>query len=134
MPGVADKGMEQLVDDKVEAFWKGIEGGANKRGQIVVTFSEKKPKKSWFQVYTGEEEVPWEYWVINAEIRQPKTERDRQLFEANLTTTLSRTLQIILTHTSSETGRAAVPLMTNSSGISPFPFRLAVKVAGVEIG
>lgn len=53
-PGVADEGMEHLVDEKVEAFWKGIDGGVNKRGQITVTFSEKRPKKSWFQVYAGE--------------------------------------------------------------------------------
>jgi hypothetical protein len=33
-PGVSDAGMEQLVDEKVEAFWKGIEGDANKRGQV----------------------------------------------------------------------------------------------------
>jgi hypothetical protein len=31
---VSDAGMEQLVNEKVEAFWKGIEGGANKRGQV----------------------------------------------------------------------------------------------------
>lgn len=75
--------MEQLVNDKVDIFWKGIESGTNKRGQvhiprlflgpplaltfssaqILVTFSEKKPKKSsWFQVYVGEEDVPWEQW------------------------------------------------------------------------
>lgn len=47
--------MESLVDEKVDAFWKGVDGGASKSGQIVVTFSEKKPKKTtWFQVYAGE--------------------------------------------------------------------------------
>jgi hypothetical protein len=47
--------MENLVDEKVDAFWKGVDGGASKSGQIIVTFSEKKPKKStWFQVYAGE--------------------------------------------------------------------------------
>ena len=47
--------MESLVDEKVDAFWKGVDGGANKNGQIIVTFSEKKPKKStWFQVYAAE--------------------------------------------------------------------------------
>ena len=28
--------MEQLVSDKVDTFWKGIEGGVNKRGQVRV--------------------------------------------------------------------------------------------------
>lgn len=74
--------MESLVDEKVDAFWKGVDGGASKSGQIIVTFSEKKQKKTtWFQVYAGEvhlfslpirtpgayhrflqEEVPWEQW------------------------------------------------------------------------
>ncbi|TFY55292.1 hypothetical protein EVJ58_g8340 [Rhodofomes roseus] len=72
-PGVDDPEMKQLVDDKVEAFWKSIEGGYNKRGQIIVTFSEKRPRKTWFIM--GEEEIPWEQWIINAEIRQPTPEK-----------------------------------------------------------
>ncbi|GAW07087.1 duf1649 domain protein [Lentinula edodes] len=72
-----DAEMGQLVEEKVELFWKGIEEGMSKRGQIIITFSEKRPKKSWFQVYVGEEDVPWEQWIINAEIQQP---RDRDYF------------------------------------------------------
>ena len=29
--------MEQLVSEKVDTFWKGIEGGMNKRGQVRFT-------------------------------------------------------------------------------------------------
>jgi len=134
MPGVADPEMEQLVREKVDAFWKGIESGASKRGRILVTFSEKRPKKSWFQVYMGEEEVPWEQWVINAEVRQPKSERDRQNFNTALASTLSKSLHTMLTHTSSERGRTAVPLITNAAGISPFPIKITVTVGGVEVG
>ncbi|KAG2739834.1 DUF1649-domain-containing protein [Suillus brevipes Sb2] len=133
MPGVSDPEMEQLVTEKVDIFWKGIESGANKRGQIIVTFSEKRAKKSWFQVYVGEEDVPWEQWIVNAEMRQPKSE-DRQEFNANLASTLLKALNVMLTHTSSERGRTAVPLITNATGISPFPIKIAVKVGGVEIG
>ena len=51
--------MESLVDEKVDAFWKGVDAGASKSGQIIVTFSEKKPKKTtWFQVYAGEVRPP----------------------------------------------------------------------------
>ena len=47
--------MESLVDEKVDAFWKGVDSGASKSGQVIVTFSEKKQKKTtWFQVYAGE--------------------------------------------------------------------------------
>ncbi|KAF5386715.1 hypothetical protein D9615_002079 [Tricholomella constricta] len=134
MPGVSDVGMEQLVNDKVDTFWKGIEGGANKRGQITVIFSEKRPKKSWFQVYMGEENVPWEQWVINAELRQPKADADRQAFNAKLADTLTQAVHTMLTHTSSDRGRAAVPLITNAFGISPFPIDIAVSVGGVDVG
>lgn len=134
MPGVANAEIEQLVKEKVDSFWKAMEGGPNKHGQVVVTFSEKRTRKSsWFQVYMGEEEIPWEQWIINAEIRQPKSDRDRQAFHSSLATTLTKSIETILIHTSSERGRTAVPLITNSSGISPFPIKVTVSVGGVEV-
>lgn len=41
---------------------------------------------------------------------------------------------MMLTHTSSERGRTAVPLITNAAGISPFPIKMTVKIDGVEVG
>ncbi|KAH8111949.1 DUF1649-domain-containing protein [Phellopilus nigrolimitatus] len=131
MPGIRDAQTEQLVEDKVDAFWKGIESGANKSGKITVTFAERRPKKTWFSM--GEEEIPWEKWVINAEVRQPTTERERQTFNSTLSSSLSAALRTILAHTASARGRAAVPLITNSSGVSPFPFTIAVRVAGASV-
>jgi len=32
-PAVSDRGTEQLVEEKVEMFWKGLDGGFSKRGQ-----------------------------------------------------------------------------------------------------
>jgi hypothetical protein len=55
---------------------------------------------------------------------------DRQIFYTNLTTTLTKSIQTMLTHTSSERGRTAVPPITQSTGISPFPFKITVKVSG----
>ncbi|PFH53521.1 hypothetical protein AMATHDRAFT_137607 [Amanita thiersii Skay4041] len=133
MPGVSDPAMEQLVNEKVDTFWKGLESGMNKRGQIIVTFSEKRPKKSWFQVYMGEEEVPWEQWVINAELRQSKNERERQAFNKELSSTLTKSIQVMLSHTISDRGRMAVPLITDAGSISPFPIKVTVKVGGVEL-
>lgn len=59
---------------------------------------------------------------------------DRQTFNSALAGTLTRSLQTMLTHTSSERGRSAVPLITNSAGISPFPIKVLVKIGGIEIG
>lgn len=33
-PGVKDAQTEMLIDEKVDAFWKAVENGANKRGQV----------------------------------------------------------------------------------------------------
>ncbi|CAA7261031.1 unnamed protein product [Cyclocybe aegerita] len=132
MPGVSDSDTERLVSEKVDAFWRGIEGGASKRGNITVTIAERKPKKNWFSM--GEEEIPWEQWVINAELRQPKTERDRQTFQANLASTLTNAIETMISYTSSERGRAVVPPITDSSTISPFPFKVLVKVGNQEVG
>ncbi|KAF5348351.1 hypothetical protein D9758_010945 [Tetrapyrgos nigripes] len=131
MPGVSDPDMEKLVDEKVDAFWKGIERGVSKRGQVMVTFSERKAKKGWFQMHMGEEDVPWEQWVINAEVRQPR-DGDRQVFDTKLAATLTKSIQTMLTHTSSDRGRAVVPPITNASGISPFPFKISVQVGDQE--
>ncbi|KIJ37180.1 hypothetical protein M422DRAFT_76132 [Sphaerobolus stellatus SS14] len=130
LPAVKDPEIEQLVNDKVHAFWRSVESGRQKRGQIILTLAEKRQKKYLFS--TVEEEVMWEEWVINAELRQPVNERDRQSINSNLSTALSEALRKVLTHTSSERGRAIVPPITNP-GLSPFPFSIKVKVGGVEI-
>lgn len=89
--------------------------------------------------------------IINAESKQPKTEQgavegikvriiakvaltDRQAFTNELSATLTKSVRTMLMHTSSERGRTTVPLITNATGISPFPIRMMVKVDGVEIG
>ena len=57
---------------------------------------------------------------------------ERQQFDRNIAATLSKSLRTMLTHTSSEQGRAAVPPITNSD-VSPFPLKIAVRVGGVEL-
>ena len=39
----------------------------------------------------------------------------------------------MLSHTSSERGRSAVPLITNANGISPFPVKIVLKVGASTI-
>jgi hypothetical protein len=40
----------------------------------------------------------------------------------------------MINHTSSEKGRASVPPITDATTISPFPFRVTVKIDNVEVG
>jgi autophagy-related protein 101 len=59
---------------------------------------------------------------------------DRQAFDANLASALTNSLQTMLTYTSSDRGRLAVPLITEAQSISPFPIKMVVQVAGVDVG
>lgn len=58
---------------------------------------------------------------------------DRLTFESNLTSTLVETMQTLIQYTSSERGRAVVPPITDATTISPFPFKVVVKVGNSEI-
>jgi len=136
-PGVSDAEIERLVNDKVELFWRALDdlsasSSSPKRGQLIVTLSERRPKKTWFSM--GEEEIAWEIWTINASIYSPQSERDRRAILDPLPDTLSNLLLTILNHTSSEKGRACVPPIVTAGVVSPFPLHIGVKVAGVEIG
>jgi len=128
---VRDQEIHTRVGEKVRSLLRALEGATIKKGRITLTFSEKRVKKQWF--YTGEEEIPWEDWIINVEIRQPKSEEDRIILHQALAKKLRIVLQTVLTHTSSERGRAAVPLISSAKGISPFPFSIHVQVNGSEV-
>ncbi|KAF8529571.1 DUF1649-domain-containing protein [Hysterangium stoloniferum] len=136
LPAVKDAQIEQMVDDKVNTFWRAVEAGRHKRAQVVIDMTEKRQKK-WTVTHIfsqGEEEVPWEEWVINMDLCQPHTDRERQALNTTLSSTLIDALRKILAHTSSERGRAAVPLITNAfEGLSPFPINIHVKIGGVEV-
>ncbi|KAF7295817.1 hypothetical protein HMN09_01124600 [Mycena chlorophos] len=151
MPGVKDAKMEAMVDSKVAAFLRAVDGGVRKRGQISVTLSEKQQKKAWFQVY--DEEVPWEKWIINAELRQPKSDlgashllrpsipsltppqtAEREQLETTLAATLTKAVMTMLVHATSAETRAIVPQITEAATISPFPLSIAVSVGGDVVG
>ncbi|KAF7314961.1 hypothetical protein MIND_00010200 [Mycena indigotica] len=133
MPGVKDKEIEALVEKKVDAFTRAIGSGTNKRGQITLTLSEKKQKKGWFQVYDVFEEVPWETWIVNAEIRHPKSDREREQLKETLSATLTKAVHTMMVHASSEEARDIVPPITNANEISPFPINVVVSVGGVQV-
>ncbi|KZS93485.1 hypothetical protein SISNIDRAFT_83847 [Sistotremastrum niveocremeum HHB9708] len=116
----------------VDAFWRAVEGGP-RRGQVSVTFSEKRTKKAFLGFGEVHENVPWEQWVVNTELRQPKSEDDRVMLHATLARKLTAALKTILTYTSSERGRAAVPRISSAVGISPFPFDINARVGGQEV-
>ncbi|KDQ08910.1 hypothetical protein BOTBODRAFT_138259 [Botryobasidium botryosum FD-172 SS1] len=136
-PAVSDSDIERLVVQKVDTFFRALEdqpSGENgiKGGQLLVTFSERRPKKHWFTM--GEEEVPWEEWVINASVHAPKHEHERRAIQSTLPGSLTRILRTILVRASSESGRQCVPPIVTAGVVSPFPLRITVVVGGVSVG
>lgn len=59
--------------------------------------------------------------------------KERQNLHSTLANTLTRTIHTMLSHTSSDRGRSAVPLITNAAGISPFPIQITVKIGDLEV-
>jgi hypothetical protein len=58
---------------------------------------------------------------------------DRVQMTSALSSSLHEALLTMAMYTSSERGRAAVPLITSNATISPFPMSIVVKVGGVEV-
>lgn len=75
--------------------------------------------------------LPTLFVPVDSTIPSPRP--DRQTYLRTLPNTLTRALQTMILHTSSEAGRAAVPPITNSN-LSPFPMKITVKVGGTEVG
>ena len=40
----------------------------------------------------------------------------------------------MITYTASDRGRAVVPPITDAKGITPFPFKVVVKIGDTEVG
>ncbi|KAF8306141.1 hypothetical protein DL93DRAFT_241328 [Clavulina sp. PMI_390] len=146
VPGVADPEVQRLVTDRVDLFAREVEGAGarspqmgRRRGQVVVTFSDVKPKKSsWWS--SGAEEVPWETWTIDVEIdANPLHDRDSRTAvttapNPSLSAQLNQHLLTILTHTNSERGRQCVPMIRKAGVLSPFPYQITIRVGGIEVG
>jgi hypothetical protein len=81
------------------------------------------------------EEVTWEQWIINVTaVSQPQSEDERAVFIDKQRAALTNALRLVLEHASSETGRAAVPRITEAPGpVSPFPFHVSARVGGMEL-
>jgi len=107
--------------------------GLPKLAPVVLTFLtgssvQKFDNQSPIKVCDVSSDRPQGYLTIT------RNSPDRQTFDANLALTLTNSLRAMLTHTSSERGRMAVPLITEAQSISPFPIKMVVKVGGVDVG
>jgi len=59
---------------------------------------------------------------------------DREKAHMALASTLTKAIHTMITHASSEKGRAVIPPITDANTISPFLFKVTIKVDNVEVG
>ncbi|KZT51596.1 hypothetical protein CALCODRAFT_460254 [Calocera cornea HHB12733] len=122
LPAVDEPEIDNLVNIKIDSFWRTLESSANSRAEMVIIFSEKRTKKSWFS--SNEEEIPWEKWVIDAQLAT-RTEPSQRNSPSNSTTRLylQRCMQRVLEHVDEK--RDAVPPIQTQT-LSPFPMSITV--------
>ncbi|CAG7846985.1 SubName: Full=Uncharacterized protein {ECO:0000313/EMBL:CCA70706.1} [Serendipita indica DSM 11827] len=127
-PAVRDAETENLVELAVDHVLRALNAapapptiGSRRQAELEVIFTEKRTKKAnWFNS-GGEEEVPWETWTIKVTLENPQ---DREMLYEELSMALSKSVMYMIDYTASERGRAAVPLISTATGISPFPIHI----------
>ncbi|KAL7415845.1 hypothetical protein BDY24DRAFT_439096 [Mrakia frigida] len=103
-----DPSIEKIVTDRVEAFYKSIASERTVKGQCSLIFSEKIPKKTWFG--KGEDDIPWEKWILTLDVRSGTTERERNQISALTTTHLQTLLLRLIDFVTSKRLGAHIPL------------------------
>ncbi|KAJ1302962.1 hypothetical protein OPQ81_003254 [Rhizoctonia solani] len=133
LPAIDDDNLSKQVDRKVDRFKQllddspGLGSGGQKRGQMMVVFSELRTNKGWFS--SAEEEVPWEEWTIIVEAHSKQS-----VSRASTSQALAQALHKIIVHTSSTHGREIVPaIRTVTNTLSPFPYSIKGKVGSSEV-
>lgn len=122
LPAVDEPDIDNLVNIKIDLFWRTLESSANSRAEMVIVFSEKRTKKSWFS--SNEEEIPWEKWVIDAQLASKADPAQRNSPSNSITRAyLQRSMQRVLEHVDEK--RDAVPPIQTQT-LSPFPMSITV--------
>ena len=134
LPYVSEDDIEDLIEQRTIDFLRQLESATTtqysqaqpKACRLVVQFSEKKRKKSWFATKTDEETV-WENWVLEFTLTsarsEPESTRNRRLMEKQLH---AAAMQIVKTVNVER--NHIPPITTNES--NPFPFQILVNPKG----
>lgn len=76
-----DPHVEQLIEEKISAFITWTDRHPGKRGQVVLSFYEKRRKQAWFA--KQEERLYWEQWVISINVPQTNYSVEEQNFSGS---------------------------------------------------
>jgi len=113
-----------LVESRVEHLARALESPTSKsRGQITVSFLEKRTakKSSWWA--PNEKEKAWEEWIISVNVESASTERERAFVDAETRRQLVQFQTRSLAFVNDQ--RAHIPPITSSESF-PFPIEIVV--------
>ncbi|KAK9803935.1 hypothetical protein WJX72_006313 [[Myrmecia] bisecta] len=71
-----DEKVDAKIEEKINQFYAWVEKHPGKRGQVCLSFFEKRRKQAWFS--KQEERLYWEQWCINVSIIESNTSIQEQ--------------------------------------------------------
>jgi len=115
-----DVTIHKQIEDHIEKFETGLLARENKKGQLVVSFSEKRSKKVWWKSY--EEKVCWEQWILTVSLSDKSSDLENfqaqnEVLAKRLRKRMFHILQIV-----NEKKNHIPPLKTNE--LTPFPYEI----------
>ncbi|CAN6606453.1 hypothetical protein TRVA0_003S01508 [Trichomonascus vanleenenianus] len=125
-PSIASATVDALIEEKISLLLTAINQGGGSFGQIGVQFFEKRNKpqrQSWFAGPPRSEEVCWEQWVIDVNVVEPASEKEREVVRA---ATSKRLREILLAMVSTVNQKKShIPPITTTDAV-PFPYTIVV--------
>jgi len=120
-----DVTIHKQIEDHIEKFESVLSSRETKKGQLVISFSEKRSKKVWWKSY--EEKVCWEQWILTITINDKASESDNyqaqnEVLAKRLRKRMFHILQIV-----NEKKNHIPPLKTNE--LTPFPYEITIPSA-----
>ncbi|RIB09839.1 autophagy-related protein [Gigaspora rosea] len=117
---IDDPEVEKVVDEKVEQFVRNLENHGNQKGQISVTFHEKRTtRNAWFS--RSEEDICWEQWAVTITTVICHSERDKLRIRKDMDRQLSTCLFNIIRYVNDK--KDHIPPIT-SLDANPFPYQV----------
>ncbi|KAF2669502.1 DUF1649 domain protein [Microthyrium microscopicum] len=136
LPAIDDPVLESVIDARAIALVRSMQGPRQSAGdpsgraQLVVSFSEKKRKKTYF-FGKADEEVCWELWTLDVTCATPRTESEaikvRRAMEKSLQKTALKIIGIV------NRDKDHIPPITTTE-TNPFPYQILVNPRTEAIG
>lgn len=127
-----DAEVSRRVEERIAQFHSWVQKNPGKRGQVCLSFYEKRQRQSWFS--TSEERLYWEQWLIDVQVLGPSPPdfEEQQAFAASslraqrrqrVQAALEECLTAVVRHVNEK--RDHIPPVVSASAVT-FPFDITV--------